>query len=131
MKLLIDRDTVDATSPAFTLGDNDQVTIFAMGLNPDDRVVFELVMFGGLLNEDCTCPPLAVKPVAVQDVVPLRCCADEIVLTRDRPYVILDAPQNIPLRARLLSVDPVDQQRVWLRHTNTPNPTDYMRGCAC
>lgn len=135
MKLLIDKDTVNATSPTFAIPKGGQVTVYAMGLEADQRVEFELVLSTDLPKGECECPPLKVIPLGVAATAPLMCCNGRITLTAARPYVVLDAPQLIPLRARVLEgkggVPILQGQKVWLNDTNTPNPTDYMRGCAC
>ena len=49
------------------------------------------------------------------------------MLSRDRPFVVLDAPQGSKLRARL-ETTLQDTQVVWFQNTATPNVNDRLRG---
>ena len=60
----------------------------------------------------------------------LSCCGEPVVLSRDRPFVVLDAPQGSKLRARL-ETTLQDTQVVWFQNTATTNVNDRLRGCPC
>lgn len=131
-KKLIDKDTVSRVSEPFDL--ISQVTIVALGLEPLDRVILEIVLLSDPVRNLCACPPFTVTPVTVVDAVPYLCCGEEIALTREQPFVVLDAPQNAKLRATLVqSVPdaPLSTQFVYYSETNTQNVNDRLRGCAC
>lgn len=131
MTLLIDSDTVGATSLPFMVQVGGQITIFALGLSGSEYVEFEVVRYTDPMNNGCACPPLVFEPLAPELTSILRKCDTPLRLTSVRPYVILDAPQAVALRARFVGAGPVVSQRVWFEQTNTPNPTPYMRGYDC
>jgi len=91
---------VDASEP-FTL--RGQVTLFAKGLQGADKVIVEIVTItrAGPSGDVC-CPGTVVLP-EVQDTVPLiyTCGCEErpVELTAAKPWAVLDAPQQVPLRA--------------------------------
>ena len=84
-----------------------QVTLYARGLQVSDKVVIEVVSMtkSGPRGDFC-CPGQVVLP-EIDGAVPLLvrdCCADKAVeLTALRPWVVLDAPQQVPLRARVVA----------------------------
>jgi hypothetical protein len=130
VSLLIDRDTVNGVSDTFTVFG--QITVFASGLAGDDRVEFELVRITAARTAGGGCPPTPVVLPAVIWSAPLRCCGTTIALTADNPYVIVDNPQQVLLRAKLISNDPIIGEKiVWYEVTGTNNVTDRMRGCPC
>lgn len=131
MTVLIDQDTVGGVSLPFTVPFGGQLTIFALGLSEEEAVEFEIVRYADPMNNGCACPPLVFEPVAPQLVAPLQSCNGVLQLTSDRPFLILDAPQGVPIRARFVGPAPVVGQQVWFENTNTPTPTDYMRGYDC
>lgn len=81
-----------------------QVTLFAVGLQGTDKVVVEVVSMNrsGPAGDIC-CPGHVALP-EVQSTVPLKLCFDcedkPVELTAAKPWVVLDMPQRIPLRAR-------------------------------
>lgn len=131
--MLIDADSVDGVSPTFSV--DEQATIYAAGLAPGDTVSLEMVLISDPVKADpCACPPGNVTLPGVEDAMPLQCCGELITLSRERPYVIIDAPLNQLLRARLHQAAPdtqIDTQRVWTRPTKTANVNDRLRGCPC
>ena len=127
-KLLIDRDTVSLMSEPFQL--TSQVTISAYHLDEDDSVSFQIVSLTGPTKAPCQCPPGQVLFSAVSDMMPLTCCGGGIVINREQPWVIIDAPHGAWLRA-VLHADTPNAQSVWLSETNTQNVTERMRGCSC
>lgn len=129
MKILIDSNNLDGLSIPFEVAD--QITVFALGLEPGDEVTFDIVMLSRFTPTPCVCPPFPVVLPSVIDELPLRCCEDIITLTRDRPWVIIDAPQGAKLRARLTAGGPITTQVVAYEETRTPYPSAFMRGCAC
>lgn len=128
MTLLIDNDTVGAVSLPFTVPVGGQITVFALGLAGTDYVEFEIVLYSDPMNHGCACPPLVFEPLAPELTAPLVTASGALRLTPERPYVILDAPQGVPLRARFVGESPVVSQQVWFENTNTPTPTEFMRG---
>lgn len=131
MTLLIDSDTVGAVSLPFSVPIGGQLTVFALGLVGAEYIEFEIVRYTDPMNNGCACPPLVFEPLAPELTALLQSCAGPLQLTTDRPFLILDAPQAVPLRARFVGANPVVSQRVWFEITNTPAPTDYMRGYDC
>lgn len=129
MTLLIDRNVVDGISAPFVI--TNQITVFALGLADDEYVEFDILMLSDPLNGGCDCPPLVVSALNIQALAPLGNCNGPIQLSAERPFVVLDAPQNVRLRARLMTDEPITVQRVWFEQTNTPNLTNYMRGYDC
>ena len=114
---------VDGISDTFEI--TSQVTITALGLEPEDQVTIWLTLLSEPLKGDCPCPPAMVQLPQVLDEVQLTCCGTPVVLSRQNPFVVLDAPQGIKLRAKLNS--PVlTTQRVLLRET-----TSKPIGCQC
>lgn len=130
---LIGSNTVGGVSQTFEL--EEQATIYAAGLAASDSVTIEMVLVSDAVPQDpCGCPPGAVVLPGVSDAMTLLCCGVPITLTRDRPYVIVDAPLNQKLRVRLNQANPnaqIDTQRVWMRSTQTLNVNDRLRGCPC
>lgn len=131
MKTLIDSNKLDGISDTFEIGIGEQLTVIALGLEVGDTVTFSIVALSRFVPDPCVCPPYNVVMPSITDEVPLSCCGGVITLTRDRPYVILDAPQAVKLRATLTGTLPLTTQVVAYEKTSTPNPTDYMRGCPC
>lgn len=130
MNVLINELTANGISQPFAL--DRQVTLYAMGLGANDQVHLQLVLMSDLIPAPCVCPPGRVTLPSVIDAVPLSCCGEPIILSRERPYVVLDAPRGSHLRAVLNDGDAdADTQRVWWVPTDTVNVTDSMRGCPC
>lgn len=132
-KILIHNKVIDGVSPTFSV--DEQATIYAAGLHATDQVVVEMVLISDPVQMDpCQCPPGNVQLPAVIDSMQLQCCGEAITLTRERPFVIIDAPLQQLLRVRLVQTDPnipLDTQRVWMRPTKTANVNDRLRGCPC
>lgn len=138
MNSLITSNVLDGVSKPFEV--NDQITVYAYGLQLDQRVVFDIVALSETLRAACGpgCPPMVTLP-SVIDEMPLKCCDDLIVLTRDKPWVILDSPQAAKIRASLQVLNtgvwvpavPGASTLVLWKATNTRNVNDRMRGCAC
>lgn len=125
---LIDADSQNFVSPPFFI--RSQVTVFATGLGPTDRVEFDMLVLSNPLMDDCACPPLVVQPLSIEATEPLTCCNGPIHITATRPFAILEGPQGVLVRARLVTSDPgVTVQHVWMEETSTSNVTDFMRGC--
>lgn len=95
---------VDESAP-FTI--ENQVTLFASGLQGSDKVVIEVVSMTKSGPSGDLCCPGPVSLPEINGAVPLLvrdCCADKAVeLTALKPFVVLDAPQKIPLRARVVA----------------------------
>ena len=132
--VLISRNIVSGVSEPFEV--SKQVTVYAYNLQPNEQVTFHIVALSELVKSACgNCPPAVTLPTVV-DEMPLLCCGERIVLTRDNPWVIIDSPQGTKIRAKLETassgevVVPTDQLVVY-NETNTENVNDRMRGCAC
>jgi hypothetical protein len=131
MNVLIDANRLDGISDTFEIAPGEQFTVSASGLEVGDTVTFSLVSISRFVPDPCICPPFNVTLPSVTDEVPLRYGADPITLTRDRPYVILDAPQGLKLRAQVNTLAlPLTTQVVAYEKTKTPFPSEYMRGAA-
>lgn len=134
-QILITKTTLTKTSAPFTVPTNGQMTLYAMGLKPEDYVEIDAVLFSTNALDPCACPPPSVRPPDVLDSVPLRCRPSDaapIRLTRNRPSAVIDTPQQQPLRVRLITTDETPTtQLVWVIDTNTRDVTDRMRGCSC
>jgi hypothetical protein len=128
VKQLINRDTISGVSPTFEI--REQITIVALGLEPLDVVTIWLVLQTTPVRDPCACPPGQVVLPAVLDEVQLRCCGTPVELTRNSPFVVLDAPQGITMRAKLATLTPSTQSVVY-QETSTANVNDRMRGCPC
>lgn len=128
MNILIDKNMLDGISDPFEV--SDQVTVFAQGLEPTDTVTFFLVALSKFVGTPCVCPPGNVVLPAVVDETPLLCCDTPIVLDFEHPWVIIDAPQGLKIRAKLTAAL-ITTQVVAYNETNTKNVTERMRGCAC
>lgn len=132
--MLISRNVVSGVSEPFEV--SKQVTVNAYNLQAGQRVSFYVVALSELIKSACgNCPPAVTLPTVV-DEMPLLCCGERIVLTRDNPWVIIDSPQGTKIRAKLETassgevVVPTDQLVVY-NETNTENVNDRMRGCTC
>lgn len=131
--MLIHDKILDGVSPTFSV--DEQTTVYAAGLHEGDVVALEMVLISDPVKVDpCGCPPGNVVLPGVIDSMPLTCCGAPITLTRQRPFIIIDAPLQQLLRVRLTQADPnlpLDTQRVWMRPTKTANVNDRLRGCPC
>lgn len=131
MTVLITRHTVDLVSRPFKVAAK-QLTVYATSLAPGEYVQFEMVQLSGQPKDMCECPPPNVQLPAVIWSAPLLCCGEPILLTPERPAVIIDFPQQVLVRAQLITNDPEDTDAlVRLQETQTPNVNDRMRGCPC
>lgn len=128
MRQLINRDTLDGVSPTFEI--RSQITIVALGLEPLDEVTLWLVLQTTPVRDPCTCPPGQVVLPSVLDEVIYQCCGIPVVLTRESPFVVLDAPQGVTMRAKL-ETDTPSTQSVMFQETTTQNVNDRLRGCPC
>lgn len=118
-------------SGTFAVPVGGQLTVYGFGLQPGDKITFEMLYVPTLKGEPCETPPggQAELPQAAA-VAPLLCCGKEIAVTIDNPYVVIDAPQNILLRA-VLEAEDIPSIASWAIETKTANVNDRMRGCQC
>ena len=134
MTVIIDKDTLDGLSQPFEVPAGEQRMVVAYGLaDPDDEVAFELVKLSKFAPAPCQCPPGRVQLPAVIWWASLRCCGEPIRLTAEQPYVVIDNPQEILIRARLTlggETLPEDVE-VHLQTVAVSNLNDRMRGCPC
>lgn len=128
MKQIITSDTLNGISLPFEIAH--QITVVALGLEPLDTVTFWFVLQTTPVRDPCACPPGQVVLPAVLDEVQYLCCDVPVVLTRARPFVVLDAPQGVTMRAKLVTLIP-STQVVAYQETTTVNVNDRMRGCPC
>lgn len=96
------------TSEPFTI--EKQVTLFATGLQGNDRVVVEVVSMSKSGPQGDFCCPGQVALPEVQATTPLIVCGCDgvkaaVELTATTPWVVLTVPQKVPLRARKLVAD--------------------------
>lgn len=119
-----------AESDTFIIPFGGQMTVTAIGLDPDDFISFQLVYVPSLDIDHCSCPPGVVNLPSVAGVTELRCCGTPITLNADSPVVILDTPQRTLLRAVLHATDP-SLVWAWAIETSTANVNDRLRGCGC
>jgi hypothetical protein len=139
--------SVSPVSAAFRV--RDQTTVTAIGLSGTDRIRFELVeltemaVSNALMDPCCddTCfpaPPAAqLVPTASS---PLTCCSgcdctDGVenqqrprLILPDSPFIIIDAPQNVWIRAIYEGTN-LGGFIANYEDTTTKNVTDIMRGC--
>ena len=113
------------TSQPFTI--DKQVTLFATGLQGADKVVIEVVSMNRSGPGGDFCCPGSVTLPEVQSAVPLKLCFSctdtAVELTATKPWVVLDMPQKVPLRARKI-VDADAVVEVELHETDS-------RGAGC
>lgn len=117
-------------SDTFFVGHGKQITVFAFGLAPDEYISFEIIFSPAVRKDLCICPPLKAQMPSVADAVPLSCCGQEVRLTSTNGFVIIDAPQNVDMRAVLHAKDRAGIY-AWASDSNTSYVTDRMRGCPC
>ena len=130
--ILISRTRLDGVSDTFEI--LSQITVYALGLQPGDVVSFYVTLVSDIVRSACVCPPGVVVLPGVADEVQHTCCGVPVTLTPEKPFVILDAPQGIRMRAKLTQFDPnepLSTQVVWYNNTNTANVNDRLRGCPC
>jgi len=140
MTVLFDKKSDSAVSAPFRVVN--QITVFATGLLPGDEVQFETLKYAETEPTSPSCgsncdPCLPVGSKMVVGAVRLRCCGCgcsspqaeyPVRLTYETPYVVIDAPQNVDLRAVYIGANLGDFD-VWYENTNTEDVTDAMRGC--
>lgn len=93
-------------SEPFKIAVGQQITLVAQGLQNTDRVVVEVITTTpSAPGMDPCCPgPVALPEVATAE--PLRCRnGARAILTASHPWLVLDAPQDVELRARLIADD--------------------------
>jgi len=121
-----------------------QVTVYATGLVFGDEIQFETVTYAeappSAQDQGCcdtpTCSPCIPNPgQIVTGTARLTCCgcscASEdypIRLTADTPFIIIEAPQNVYIRAVYIGGN-LGDFNIWTEQTETANVTDGMRGC--
>jgi hypothetical protein len=92
-------------STVFTIPTGGQVTLNATGLSDLDSVVVEIVQLSsGLAFTGDPCDAQSAPDIEVVTAVPLRCPnGSPVNMNKEFPYVVLDAPQQTPLRVRIVS----------------------------
>lgn len=135
--ILFDANSGAMDSPVFML--DKQITVIATGMAPDDYITFEVLQ---LLSGDpaklCGCRLTAASMATIELVKPLTCSmcgpegnSQEVRLTDNNTFVILDAPQGALLRAIYHGTGVDDgTAKVWYNTSDTPDLNDAMRGCS-
>ncbi len=137
MNVLITNNTLTGISQPFDV--EGQLTVFAFGLTPTQRVSFWIVKISSAATAGCGCPPYVPQLPGIEEETPYECCNTPVILTADRPWVIIDSPQGAKIIAKLeelvddewVPVAPPNGQVVYWDTSATPNVTDCMRGCRC
>lgn len=84
-----------------------QITVFASGLQGTDTVEFDVVSItkSAPASGDVCCPGQVGLP-DINSVNPLKTCDGTAVkLTAAKPWIVIDMPQQVPLRARVVADD--------------------------
>jgi len=92
-------------SGAISIPAGKQLTLSAVGLSGSDTVVVEIVTLSKAPEfQNNPCCDLVKANIQVLSSVPLRCGdGNAVVMTAEYPWVVIDAPQNVPLRARVVA----------------------------
>lgn len=115
----------------------DQLTIHAINMHPDDVVTFEVIYLkSGTMPEATGCYIHPGEMPAAIGATPLMCgeCNEDgtpalVRLTANNPVVILDSPQGTILRA-VYEGPGIADATVWaVSGTETTDLTPQMRGC--
>ena len=115
---------------------DDQVTVAAIGIPTGVEVTFEMVRLS-TPNYETSCPGSCEMP-AVQFASevswqPLMCCnGEKVKLTSGNPYIILDSPQHVRLRALLTGYDFSEAAfpgEIIVYKSTSTIPGDDKRGC--
>jgi hypothetical protein len=132
---LFNNQSLQLDSPVFEV--KNQVTVVAVGLQPDDYITFEVIsVIAGVRSTVCGCRVNPATDSAIGGVTELQCptCVSDtqqlVRLTNRNPVVIIDNPQNAMLRA-IYHGDGIDMHTVtvWAVETDSQDLTDSMRGC--
>lgn len=132
--VLFDQASTALDSPTFEA--NGQVTVVALGLQPDDYITFEVVHVVPGAKVACGCRVSQINPALIAGTLELQCPSCEsatlrpVRLTERNPVVVIDVPQNTLLRA-IYHGDGIDLRTVnaWYEATATGDLSDAMRGC--
>ena len=105
MKIIITTEVT--TSEPFTIGVGKAVTLLAKGLQGNDYAIVDIVVTSTSGPQRSECCPGEVALPEVTSTVPLRCRnGARAILTATHPWLVLDAPQDVELRVRVVA-DPV------------------------
>lgn len=137
--VLFDKRNIDINS-FYSLANfiiEDQVTISAVNLDPEDVITFEVThLKSGAMPEICGCTILPGDMPATNGATVLLCddCDEDGVklpvrLTANNPVVVLDSPQGLIIRA-VYDGDGIGESTVWMvTGTETVDLTPPMSGC--
>lgn len=93
-------------SKPFDVKPGKQITLHATGMQPGDQVFVDLLAFTRAGPAADWCCQTGPYQAGITEAVPLRCRnGARVVLTSDFPWVTLNAPQSVPLRARVVADD--------------------------
>lgn len=132
MKDLITPLQVEEVSASFEI--SSQSTLIAFGLEPSDIVEVWMVQLTDAAKGSCPCSPYGVVLPSIRSESQLKCCGEPAILTPDQPFLVLDAPQKVKLRVKLVRPDnliPLANQYVGLIESTTTEINDRLRGCPC
>lgn len=137
--VLFDRRNLDVNS-YYSLTNfiiEDQVTITAVNMEPEDSITFEVMhLKSGTMPELCGCLILPGDMPATNGASVLMCdeCMEDgtktpVRLTLDNPVVVLEAPQGVIIRA-VYDGPGVGMSTVWMvTGTDAKNLTPAQQGC--
>lgn len=117
-------------SQTFSVSNGRQITVAAIGLAGTDKITFEIILTPALVADKCACPPYKVELPSVGASAPLIKCGVKPTLDANNSFVVLDAPQNVSIRA-VLETDDASGVYAWAIDTNTATVTDLLRGYIC
>jgi hypothetical protein len=115
-------------SQAFMIYPGKQITLHATGLFGDDKVIIEIVELSKAPDfKGNPCCDLAAINIEVLAAVQLKCAnGNRAELTAEYPWFVVEAPQNVTLRARV-EADPGASISVDLTETDS----DGCLSCTC
>jgi hypothetical protein len=94
----------DVVSDTFEVPIKSQITLYATGLQASDHVIVEMVGMSGTSGGDDVCCPSPVSLPEVTSAAELKCRSGKTMrLTAEHPFLVLDAPQGVPMQARVVS----------------------------
>jgi hypothetical protein len=111
-------------SDLFKIDIGKQVTLLATGLTGTDKVVIDIVALtsvGGPSGDPCCPGPVTLPDIGWSAPLTRKCPCDypeAVEMTATQPWVVLDAPQEFWLRARVVA-DPLSVVEVFKQDTNS------------
>lgn len=94
-------------SEPFSIPSGKQITLMAYGLEDGDQVIVEILgtTRSAPSSGDFCCPgPVSLPEIST--VAPMRCRnGARVMMTKDHPWVVLDGPQELLMRAKVITTD--------------------------